>query len=254
MKLSYAYVRPLRWVNLELTAIECIVKFDHLKTEVPFTASKFDVEDHGREIFRRCQEGEFGTVGDFLPQLSDSSNPQLPVNVAWRGWPQVQRFLGEANEEVSRGTYRGIVLVWASMLEEILGNILESFLIDHSDSRVMIWNDVEGPARTFSRRSNLAFALGLITKDELTSCDNIRKIRNAFAHRWEANLSNAEFKKAIAKPLEALYNQYSRETLVFSEDLDLPIKLVYVRACATLTTRLAKRVIEADSEKRKQKI
>jgi hypothetical protein len=79
MKVAYTSVRPLRWANIELTAIDCVVKFDHVKNEVPFTASKFDVEEHGREIFRRWEAGEFGTVGDPSPQPAVSVASSLPL-------------------------------------------------------------------------------------------------------------------------------------------------------------------------------
>lgn len=44
------------------SAIDLIVKFEHLDTEVPFTASPNDPAIHGKDIYERAKAGEWGQV------------------------------------------------------------------------------------------------------------------------------------------------------------------------------------------------
>ena len=67
--LGIEYVRDPRWIDVaDRTRFDCIVKFEKLKVEVPFTASREDVVPHGREIFRRGVEGGFGEIQPALPR------------------------------------------------------------------------------------------------------------------------------------------------------------------------------------------
>jgi len=42
--------------------IDMLVKFDHMDGEVWFTASPDDPEPHGRELYQRAINGEFGEI------------------------------------------------------------------------------------------------------------------------------------------------------------------------------------------------
>ena len=63
-----------RWANAAHTRIildECV--FSHLGDEVvPFLADPNDIEPHGRDIYRRAIEGEFGAVAEYV-------EPVVPV-------------------------------------------------------------------------------------------------------------------------------------------------------------------------------
>ena len=48
-------------------AIDLIVLFQEIGEEVPFTASLTDTEPHGREIFTRAVQGEFGPIAPYIP-------------------------------------------------------------------------------------------------------------------------------------------------------------------------------------------
>ncbi len=61
--------RSPQWADKTQTAINLWVTFEVIG-EVPFTARADDIEDHGRELYRRAfgttgQDGEFGPVADF---------------------------------------------------------------------------------------------------------------------------------------------------------------------------------------------
>ena len=65
--MKYSTVTKQQWANAENTLIDCLVKFDHIGEEVPFTANPNDSAAHGREIFERCAAGEFGEVAAYVP-------------------------------------------------------------------------------------------------------------------------------------------------------------------------------------------
>lgn len=67
MRIGYTSVKDPVWGNAEKTQIELTVKFVHLEQEVPFTASKTDSAEHGRELFLRAQAGDFGEIKEYTP-------------------------------------------------------------------------------------------------------------------------------------------------------------------------------------------
>ena len=65
MKIEYA--KNPQWANSEQTAINLIIKVEGLQEEIPFTASKDDVEPHGIEMFHRAAQGDFGVITEYAP-------------------------------------------------------------------------------------------------------------------------------------------------------------------------------------------
>jgi hypothetical protein len=124
MNLTYSSVRDPRWAAPDHSAIDCIVKFDHLKQEVKFTANPKDSMQHGREIFERCATGKYGSIGEFQPatgRTSLSSPESVSQSQVFQQWPEMCDFLNEANRENDSGTVRGQVLIWSSMIELLIG-------------------------------------------------------------------------------------------------------------------------------------
>jgi len=60
--------RNPQWVNAEHTLIEVEAKWEHLADEgyLPFGANPEDVEAHGRDLYQRCVNGEFGTIAEYV--------------------------------------------------------------------------------------------------------------------------------------------------------------------------------------------
>lgn len=54
------------WANAQQTAINLNVKFEELAEVLPFTANENDIEPHGRELFERAVEGEFGPIAEYV--------------------------------------------------------------------------------------------------------------------------------------------------------------------------------------------
>ena len=64
-----------RWVNSEHTAIDCEITTSQLGDEVlPFTASKYDVEAHGRGIFEDIVAGKYGEIAEYIPEPEITKN------------------------------------------------------------------------------------------------------------------------------------------------------------------------------------
>tara|TARA_R100001510_G_C7512830_1_gene111696 strand:+ start:316 stop:576 length:261 start_codon:yes stop_codon:yes gene_type:complete len=58
-----------QWGNAEHTRIYIEAKFEHYPEEwgyLGFTADPNDVEAHGRDLYQRCVNGEFGTIAEYV--------------------------------------------------------------------------------------------------------------------------------------------------------------------------------------------
>jgi len=136
------------------------------------------------------------------------------------------------------------VLVWSSIVELLIRRLVDTFLIEHQITQKLI----DGPLFPFSARINTAFSLGLISKSEHKSCDNIRVIRNHVAHRWSVTLDAPKVQSA----LRSLYDADHSNTLEWIEENEFLIKMVYSGSCAALALRLAERQKAAEDAKRVQ--
>lgn len=61
------YASGPKWADPEHTRIDVIAKFDHISNEIEFTADSNDCEAHGRALFARAIEGEFGDIAEYFP-------------------------------------------------------------------------------------------------------------------------------------------------------------------------------------------
>ncbi|MDQ1639640.1 MAG: mannitol operon repressor [Pyrinomonadaceae bacterium] len=92
--------------------------------------------------------------------------------------------LADFTREFNQESDRGAALVAASLLDERLKEILQAFFLQSKVSDELL-NGYNAPVGTFSSRASLAFALGLIQKNEFDEITLIRKIRNEFGHKWK---------------------------------------------------------------------
>lgn len=231
VKTEILSVREPQWVDENRTAINCWVRTNTLVQEAPFTATPYDSEPHGRELFARCLAGEFGKVAAPEPRhLSEPVSPaEVPVQVK-----RLERFLNHANLENSRKSFRSVVILWASFLDGLLDELLEAEALRASAAGEVVGK----PPRTFDSRIKQAFSVGIIDQEEIDRCHHIRRIRNAAAHEWELALET----EGILPGLQALHEADHSEMLVFHEDLDYLIQQVYSASCAMLVMRLLNRL------------
>jgi DNA-binding MltR family transcriptional regulator len=98
--------------------------------------------------------------------------------------PDYLREFARLLEVARQESARGIVLVYATMLDEQLKRAIEAFLVDHADV-LKLTEGFNAPVGTFSARMLLAFGLGLVSHTEYKELVLIRKIRNEFAHSMD---------------------------------------------------------------------
>lgn len=80
---------------------------------------------------------------------------------------------------------RGLVLSLSAFAEDSLGTLLTAFMLP-SDAATKLVEGFNAPLGTFSGRIKAAYSLGLITKTQSDDLESLRKIRNEFAHTWQA--------------------------------------------------------------------
>ena len=223
IKIEILSVRNPQWAREDGNAINCWVRTNTIVEEVPFTASKYDSEPHGREVYERCMAGEFGEIAPMEPEIE-------PEHVLQREVPpehqRLEKFLLEANRENNRKSFRSVAIVWCSLLDNLLDEMLEG----EASRAVDAGQPVGKPPKTFNERIKRAMEAGLIDQQEAERCHHIRRIRNTAAHEWELSLAS----KDVLPSLRALYEADHAQVLVFHEDLDFLVQQVSSASCAML--------------------
>lgn len=101
----------------------------------------------------------------------------------------IEEFKGESD--------RACVILGASKLDQILGLILERFLLPCPNSQDQIFTN-NGPLGTFSAKIDMTYRLGLIDSEACRAIHMVRKIRNTFAHEvYGASLASGSHKDRI---------------------------------------------------------
>ena len=108
-----------------------------------------------------------------------------PINETRPHLKEFMKLLAVARNESERGT----VLVHASMLDNLLRHSIEAFLIEHRNVEKLTAG-FNAPIGTFSARTLLAYALGVISQREYEELERIRKIRNEFAHSIDTSFND----------------------------------------------------------------
>jgi len=230
MKIEILSVRDPVWSNEGRSTIDCIVRFSHLKTEIPYTANQLDTEDHSRELFERCARGEFGPVAPFVPKDGNTGAVQGeeggPAPDWQANWPELEIFLKEANAENERGTLRGIGLVWGAMLEDMLVRAMEKA-------------GAENTHRGFKDKIRGAARANIITDQQRDAFYAVKEIRDRCAHDWRLSLENERVRQVL-KDFEHLRRNYFAD-MKQTDDLEMLMRLVYSQACCRLIIDLAER-------------
>jgi hypothetical protein len=74
--MKYTTIKNPKYLDASGEYISCLVNFDQLG-EVPFVAYKYDNEEHGKEIFNRIVNNEFGEIEAFEPiPIVDPTNEE----------------------------------------------------------------------------------------------------------------------------------------------------------------------------------
>ena len=71
MKRNLKYANNPKWVDQAHTSIELTVRFEEIDEDLPFHATPNDVEEHGRDIYKRAKDGEFGVIAEWTPPTTE---------------------------------------------------------------------------------------------------------------------------------------------------------------------------------------
>lgn len=112
----------------------------------------------------------------FLEELVTGTVHVLPEHI---GNPikEISKFRMTLNSE----TDRGCALMAAAYIDEKLGELIKSYLVDDPKIIKQVF-DFNGPFGTFSSRIDSAYLLGLLPRNVYKDIHLLRKIRNDFAH------------------------------------------------------------------------
>lgn len=61
------YAKNLKWVDAEKTKIDCLVKFEHISEEIPFTIDPNDLYKHSFDLWENANAGKYGTIAEYVP-------------------------------------------------------------------------------------------------------------------------------------------------------------------------------------------
>lgn len=229
IKIEFLSVRNPRWSRDDRRAIDCLVKTNTLVGEHAFTASLDDCEPHGRELYTRLLSGEFGEIAPMERQ----SIPKTPVNFEIPPkYRLLEKFFIEVNQENGRQSFRSVVIVWASILDNLLDVMLEGDVSRAGASGQLAC----APPHSFDARIRLAKQRGLIDDADAEKYQHIRRIRNMAAHEWQLSLQS----KGVLPSLRGLCQADHSQLLVFHEDLEFLLQQVYSGSCAILAIKLAR--------------
>jgi hypothetical protein len=150
---------------------------------------------------------------------------------AEQDWPDQEEFMVEFNKELSKGSDRALVLVAGAMTDELLRRLLQAALPYSSDS---LFEGSNAPLGTWSDRSSVVRALGLISADDLRRLNLLRKMRNEMAHQLSLTLSDAAFVSRVREFWIGI-----NVTGEFAND-----RVKFGSACFYLVTMLSVRIAE----------
>lgn len=102
-------------------------------------------------------------------------------------YARLRAFLDAGNRETDRGR----ALVAASLIEEMLEEIVMAFLVEEAEA-ALLFRGSNAPLASLYSRNILAFSLGLIYEAEFHDVNFIRKIRNKFAHNMLCSFADPD--------------------------------------------------------------
>jgi len=108
-------------------------------------------------------------------------------------------------EELFAESERACAIVGGAYLGELLGELLEHYLVENKTAGFDLLNseNVNAPLSGFGARILIAYAIGLLSKESYDALLKIKKIRNKFAHDLTLSFSDPSISK-LCKDLTPL--------------------------------------------------
>lgn len=175
--ITHISVRQPKWSSPNHSSIDCLVVFEHMPGEHPFTAAPYDIEPYGRELFDRLVGGDFGEIAPFEvnpidPAAYSEAAAAFANFASTSAGAELLAEMEDHNEEIASRSSRGLVTLAETCLSKRLMRVLQIAGVP----------DKEIGRMTFSAKIAEAERLGAISQKERVALDLIRKIRNEIAH------------------------------------------------------------------------
>jgi hypothetical protein len=218
-------IRNPRFVSEDGSQINCFVKFSHMKEEHEFTASAYDCEKHGREIWSQCINGDYGEVKAFEPRVIDFNIPDEGYQLN-DSEIEFLKYLDLINEENTKKSYRSVAILWGVVLDKILNTLILRSFPDKNPKKFDIG--------TFDKKIKFSVQYNLITDEQSKRLNCIRHIRNEAAHNWDLTGGNSK----LIKNLKFLYELDHSSLFEYIEDAEHLIQMIYSGSAATISIAL----------------
>jgi hypothetical protein len=140
----------------------------------------------------------------------------------------------EFSTQLGKETDRGVALVGAAFLENLLGALLEDFLLEDRKITKKLLKGPLAPFGGFYPRTIASYSLGLISADEMHDLDIIRSVRNDFAHKAKSLSFSTP---SVQKKLKNLRVPH----LIPDEIFDFTPRQLYINSVSMISTFLYKR-------------
>jgi DNA-binding MltR family transcriptional regulator len=127
-------------------------------------------------------------------------------------------------EDFAKETDRGVALLAAAFLDDVLDVMLRTFFVDDPEAV----NKLVGsgrPLESFGSRTHLAFCVGLLGRDIYHDINLVREIRNDFAHRHPKNFTTAEIMLKCQK-LQVVRTLMADESCAFRDRFIATVVLI----------------------------
>ena len=135
---------------------------------------------------------------------------------------EFERFLNEFLTESDRAA----VILGVAKLDDLLYQLLNKYLLPPFKEDYNLFGGDNRPLSTFSAKILMAYSLGLIDTDLTCSLQQIRKIRNKFAHHVTGcsfdSGSIRDLVKSLIKPFEEFPEYNDAKTLFLGEKASMP--------------------------------
>jgi hypothetical protein len=77
LALTIVSVTDPRWTDAEHTTVDVIARFAEIDDDLPFTATPWDTEAHGQEIYTKAVAGEYGEIAEYIPPSDEELARQM---------------------------------------------------------------------------------------------------------------------------------------------------------------------------------
>ncbi|MEI7297367.1 hypothetical protein WCQ02_35025 [Paraburkholderia tropica] len=145
--------------------------------------------------------------------MSYKDPKEIEVDELGKAATYLRKMVDRIVNEFKNESERHLVILGAAKLEDLLLNLLERRLLESPTKNDGIFRGT-GALSTFSARSEMAYRLGLISKPFLDALNSIRKVRNEFAHQFDASLLDGGNEERIIQLVSEIKETEAFQSLI----------------------------------------